>query len=316
MTAPHVRARIHEHNQQQQSPADNDTVEAACDRVCKEYSVPLGLAEGEAAGVWAGCDAAILPELLALRPNEIVLPNDYAPYNCAAAHMMKHFAAERAMFMRANAVVQLIATKDPKDFTLQHVTPEGFCTRLDGHGRRVKGVVSLRGHKVGLALKPKRCSVDIAKKMLASEEVQLLPPIEMITHCSVLVEHDGTLRALGPGYNEQGGGILVLDNANPADVPLDKAVRAILDLTKEFKFATPADQSRAVASFIGPAIRMGQLLPGHALVSVVEADASQTGKSFLQALVRAVYNERGSDIAKRTGGVGSFAQEPANPNDQ
>jgi hypothetical protein len=57
-------------------------------------------------------------------------------------------------------------------------------------------------------------------------------------------------------------------------------------------------------------------LPGHALVSVVEADASQTGKSFLQALVRAVYNERGSDIAKRTGGVGSFAQEPANPNDQ
>jgi hypothetical protein len=51
---------------------------------------------------------------------------------------------------------------------------------------------------------------------------------------------------------------------------------------------------------------MARLLPGHALINVVEANESQTGKGYLLTCEKAVYNEPGYDIAKRDGGVGSL----------
>jgi hypothetical protein len=56
---------------------------------------------------------------------------------------------------------------------------------------------------------------------------------------------------------------------------------------------------------------MGRLLPGHALINVVEADESQTGKGYKLAVDRAVYGESSGNILKRKGGVGSFDESLA-----
>jgi hypothetical protein len=51
---------------------------------------------------------------------------------------------------------------------------------------------------------------------------------------------------------------------------------------------------------------MARLLERSALVNVIEANDSQTGKGFLSTLGRAIYDEAGYTLAKREDGVGSF----------
>jgi hypothetical protein len=84
-----------------------------------------------------------------------------------------------------------------------------------------------------------------------------------------------------------------------------------LNLLRDFQFATPADKSRAVANLIGPCIRMGGLLFGHATINATEADKSQTGKGFLLAIQRAIYGETNAMVTKREGGVGSLDESLA-----
>lgn len=88
-------------------------------------------------------------------------------------------------------------------------------------------------------------------------------------------------------------------------VELSEAVGALRELVGEFDFQSPGDRSRALAAFITPAMKLGGNLHGSVPADVAEADKSQSGKTYRQRLVAAVYNETPSLVTCRSGGVGS-----------
>jgi hypothetical protein len=236
-----------------------------------------------------------------LRADDIVLPNDYVPFPWAARRLFERLAIRREAFVRDGVVLELRGNQ------LDVMTGAKLRSRIDGYGRRVRAVKAV---KHGVVLASKRCSADTAEALLVTREAaECLPAIEMVSTEPVLVERDGQLITLGHGYHADGGGTLVLGNREPEAVGLADAVAALLALVEEFKFATPADKSRAVAGFVGPAIRAGALLPGHALINCIEADQSQAGKGYLVRLQHAVYGEHPVPIAKRNGGVGSLDED-------
>ena len=248
------------------------------------------------------------PDVLALvrtaKDDEIILPNDWMPFPYSARHLFKLLASRREAFVRNGVVLEL------KEDHLEQMTAGSLRSRLDGFGRRVVAVKTL--NHGGLALLPKRCSRDNADALIQTREaVEFLPPIEMVALTPVLVERDGRLETLGAGYHEKGGGILILGDQQPQHVQIDEATQALLALLEDFKFATPSDKSRAIAALIGPAIRSGALLPGHALMTCVEADASQTGKGYFIRLQQAIYGETPVPLGRRNGGVGSLDEDIA-----
>lgn len=233
---------------------------------------------------------------------EIILPNDWVPFPYAARRLFKLLAERREAFIRNGVVLEL------KDGRLDPMTPGSLRSRLDGYGRRVVAVKTL--HHGGFALLPKRCSRDNAEALLLTLEAsKFLPPIAMVSKVPVLIERDSALVTLGAGYHPDGGGILVQGDAQPPIVEIDEAAREILALLDDFKFATPSDKSRAVAALLGPAIRSGGLLPGHALMTCAEADASQTGKGYFLRLQQAIYGETPIPLGRRNGGVGSLDED-------
>jgi hypothetical protein len=249
---------------------------------------------------------AIAPEVRALLDNDlsdkdILLPNDHIPFPFAARRLFENMARRRELFMRGGAMVELIGD------TLEPVTGAKFCSRIDANRRRVRAVMI---GKTGPYLAPKRCSLDRANQLIATREARdCLPPIMLVSKTAVLAEHEDALLTLGPGYHPEGGGVLVLGDAMPEPVPLDTAVVALLALLDEYKFPTLSDKSRAIAGFIGPALRSSRLVTGSALIDCVEADESQAGKNYLASLWQAVYGEAAVPVAKRDGGVGSFDEE-------
>jgi hypothetical protein len=72
---------------------------------------------------------------------------------------------------------------------------------------------------------------------------------------------------------------------------LEEAVPAINSLLEDFNFQSEADKSRAVASLLTPALRFGGHILGNIPVDVGEADLSQSGKSYRQQVVAAIYGE-------------------------
>jgi len=94
---------------------------------------------------------------------------------------------------------------------------------------------------------------------------------------------------LGPGYHPETGGVLVTGNVVPEQVDVKTAVQALRLLFQDFDFATAGDESRAFASVITPALRIGGWL-NIAPIDAIEANESQAGKTLKHALVRAKLN--------------------------
>ncbi len=240
-----------------------------------------------------------------LKADVIVIPSDEVPFAYAARRLFEILGRKREFFRRGpggkeGVVVEL------KDKTLELMTAVKLRSRVDRHGRRVLGVRIVNQVPV---LAPKRLSKESAEALLVDDEVERLACINVVTEMSVLVEHQGRLITLGPGFHEEEGGILVLGGKEPETVPLDEAVTALKSTLGDFKFTSPADRSRAVAGIVGPALRIGEFLPGHALINCVEADDSQTGKNYLIAVQQAVFGETPKPFAKRASGVGSFDED-------
>jgi hypothetical protein len=256
----------------------------------------------------AGMELEVVDLLNETPASVIVLPNDYVTFPWAARRLYTIMGRTRELYSRGG-VVELKRDDTSGEQRLQIITAAELRSRIDAKGRKVKSVKSVDKHFV---LVPKRCSSDTAAALLVTKEVfEFLPPIELVTSAPLLIEHEGKLLALGPGYHPESGGVFVLKGAQPESVPLDKAVAAILSLTDDFLFTAPADRSRAVAGIIGPTLRAGNLLDGHALINTIEANKSQTGKGYLVAIQQAVHGETVHFISQTQGGVGSFDERLA-----
>jgi hypothetical protein len=243
-------------------------------------------------------DPAVRDALLQAPPQVLFLHNDSLPANVAAERMFNHLGATGEMYRRGSAVVEL-----DDENRMQVLTPTAFRSRLNKRGRKV---MAFKKSQTGAVFPAdKHCGEDVAKVLLATSEVLLLPEIKLVVAMPLLVERSGQLIVTQPGYNHECG-VLVTGIAAVRDIPLDEAAGALLDLLRDFNFATPGDKARALAGLVAPALRMGALISGNALIDMVEADQSQAGKGTKHQVTHAIYGEQPYPVTKTEGGVGSF----------
>lgn len=229
-----------------------------------------------------------------------VLPSPTFPILESAEQIFSVIAQEQRLFLRGGAVAEVEATSDGHQ--IRPVSPEAFQSRIEGYGRKL---MSWRIDEGKPALRECRCTVTMAKALMAAEAVRILPPIATVARCPVL-DVDG--KVLGLGYHAHAGGIYITSSTFPESVPLAEAVTQLSSIIDDFDFLTQGDRARALAAFITPALRMGRMIAGRgfAPVDVAEADQSQSGKGYRHDLVLAVYGERRYQTAERKGGVGSL----------
>jgi hypothetical protein len=112
-----------------------------------------------------------------------------------------------------------------------------------------------------------------------------------VTGSPIFVEVDGELCVLNKGYHPVLGGVLITRQRNITEIDLEEAYAALLGLLEEFDFVAESDRSRAIASFISPALRLGGLLKCDFPLDLAEANDSQSGKTYRQKVACAIYGE-------------------------
>jgi hypothetical protein len=239
---------------------------------------------------------------------ELILPSGYVEYSETARNMFPVLAKRRRFFVRGHALVEIAYQKLLKDRQLHDVF---LLLEADALRSRIEKDFACRvwreeNHQY--VLKPGRCTGDTAKVLLKTDEAfEFLPSISTLSAGPVLTGEQGKLNILTKGYHDISGGIFVSQGDAVLLPELDKARKLILEAIEDFDFVSEADKSRAVASFISPALRAGRLLGDVDFpIDIGEANESQSGKTFRQKLVCAVYRETPYVIASRDGGVGSL----------
>ena len=240
----------------------------------------------------------------------IILPGGKVSITECADQIFRRIAPAQTLFIRGGAIMER-TTQDDGTISLALVKPAAFRSRIEGFGALFAWRSGSNGG--GEVLKPTTCPEETANALMETMEArEHLPRIASVVNCPVALETGDGLRILGQGYHPENGGVLVIEGDLPPEVPIGEAVEAIKALLEEFEFQTPGDRSRALASLITPALKLGGFLQGFAPADVAEADQSQSGKTYRQRVLAAIYNESPRLIAARNGGVGSvdesFAQ--------
>jgi hypothetical protein len=117
-------------------------------------------------------------------------------------------------------------------------------------------------------------------------------------------ENQEGVEIVGQGFHPSTG-LFITGGELPPDIESQQASKALKELVSEFDFQSLGDRSRALALLITPALKLGGHLLGNVPVDVAEADKSQSGKTYRQKVVAAIYNEKPSLVTSRSGGVGS-----------
>jgi hypothetical protein len=297
-------------------------------------SVPLGIAEQEAAellkdirsrqarGVLAEAHQAAetnpdqaqsisehvgekLAQVFADAPDarnkpHVILPGGEVTISEAAEKLCRLMAPKHEVFTRGKSVVSLCRSITGA-LVLEPVRPSAARSLFEKYGTFFAWRSGQHGNRV---LQPTIMAEETAKAILESHvAAAVLPSIAGLVNCPVLVEVDNALRVCGEGYNPETR-LLVLKGEAPPDVPLDQAVAMLKQILADFDFQSPSDGSRALAALLTPALKMGNLIPGHVPIDIAEADQSQSGKTYRQKLVAAIYNETPALVPLKREGVG------------
>ena len=239
------------------------------------------------------------------------IPDDVIPVPTGAITITKSAdvifraaAEKRRMYIRGGIVHEVVTRKDD---VLEIIKPERFCSMVEKLGKRVASRQVQKDKEDGptkIVWRSQTFPKTSAAQVLATDEARIhLPHIRQLSNCPILTP-EGEI--LGQGYHEFNGGTYISAGAMPVEVELDDAVAALLEILQDYDFPSPGDASRAVASLISPAMKMG----GHILddfpLDLAEADQSQSGKTYRQKCACAIYREQASTITKANGGVGSL----------
>lgn len=239
----------------------------------------------------------------------IILPGGKISISVCAAQLFQLIAPSRTLFQRGGALVEQ-ARQDDGRIYLSVIHPPAFRSRIEVFGQLFVWRVGAHG---GAVLKPTTCPEETAKALMATKEAsEHLPRVSNVVSCPVALEAGGSLVIIGKGYHSANGGIIVTHGETPPEIEIGEATSALAGLLAEFDFQSPGDRSRALASLISPALKLGDFIKDFVPADVAEADQSQSGKTFRQRIGCAIYNEKPALIAARKGGVGSvdesFAQ--------
>jgi hypothetical protein len=239
----------------------------------------------------------------AIPDNIFPVPNTHVTYDAAAQHIFSAIAETKKIFMRNGTPHEVVGN------VLRPITPERFVSMLETFGRRIAKYEFDRKTEIGrwrTSLMP----TSSANVLLQSKAVSMLPNINIVLASPIIARcgHEPPeLERLGPGYHENANGGTFIINSDPAPaVPFDVAVAKLREIIADFDFPTLSDASRAVASFISPAMKLGGFINDDFPLDLAEADQSQSGKTYRQNLVCAIYGEEASSATSHTGGVGSL----------
>ena len=230
----------------------------------------------------------------------IYLPSEAGriSFSECAGNLFRAMAKSEQVFFRGGRVAEIIENAELKQLSI--VKPEGLCSLAERFARLKVHRAERNGGGVyeRFGLMPS----ETAKKLLATAEArELLPEIAGVANAPILTVA-GKIHS--SGYDPESGWFIT-SNTIIDDVALDTAHCVIESVLRDFHFQKPNDRSRALASILSPALRLG----GHidrCPAFLFEADESQTGKGYLGECITAIYNERPALIARREGGVGSF----------
>jgi len=232
---------------------------------------------------------------------EVQLPGGEQTISDASAALGKLFAAKQTHFMRGESIFR-VAGDENGHHRLIRVCPAGFASDCE----QVASLVKMVQGGEGPELKPAICSEPTARSILTSQAFRIeLPPLRVLSRCPVLVDRDGQLVEV-VGYDRPSG--IYASGESPELVGLDDAKRLLHEAISGFRFATPADRSRAMAALITPALVAGGLLQGRAPIDLGEADQSQTGKGYRNKITAAIYNHTPVAISQQRAGVGSLEE--------
>jgi hypothetical protein len=243
----------------------------------------------------------------AWRP-EVRLPSGPFGFEDTGKPIFEAFSRSHDLFVQHRTVVERMFNRTNGCDELKAVTPSEFRSRLERLGQPVAYRSGEKGH---WGWRPCLCSEDNAKGLLGSKAaLELLPRISTVVSCPVAVPgSDGKLKRLGRGYHPESGGTLITKGAPVPEVPLKEACDSLWDVLADCAFVTRSDGSRAFAALLAPALAMGGLL-GNARIPVdlAVASASQSGKTYRQRLVAAIYGETPYVVAQKAKGVGGLEE--------
>jgi len=238
----------------------------------------------------------------AKRSGLLILPGASVTITEAADNIFSQIALTKNLFYRGGRVNEVVKDTDGTS-RLEPLVPSQFRSRIEGYGT----CVAWRSPDGEPVLKPTNCPEETAKALMDSLPARKLPNISLLSACPVFARGAGnSFEVLGPGWHAANGGVFVTGGETPPAVPLGEAIAALSDIVADFNFTTPGDRSRALASLIAPALKSGGWLKNLLPIDVGEADQSQSGKTYRQKLVAAIYRDQPNLIAQRAHGVGSM----------
>ena len=218
-----------------------------------------------------------------------ILPGNNMPISDSASMIFQAIAPTNTMFYRGGSIVEIDTSSELAEFKL--IQPSQFCSAIERYGRSV-GKYLKNSNTGNYALNPTDCKKSTAEQLMAAKEAnEILPKVSAISNCAILVHENDASEILAPGYHKFFGGVFISQKEPTREVELEEAVPALLSLLRDFKFQSEADRSRALASFLTPALRFGGHIAGNIPVDVSEADLSQSGKSYRQQVIAALYGE-------------------------
>ncbi len=245
---------------------------------------------------------------------EIKIPEDVFPiptgeidYRISGEKIFSTIAPFHQLFVRGRSVHEVVSGKDEPAF-LAPVSAKRFCSLLERFGHRVarrEWQESRGGDEKGKFIwRSARMPIKTSEiLLLADPALEKLSPVRQLAACPILTKEGKVIEC---GYDPHAGGTYITQGSTPPEIPLEAAIEALLRLLDDFDFVTLADKSRAVASILSPALKMGDWVKEDFPMDVAEADRSQSGKTYRQNLVCQIYNESPVSITSPRGGVGSL----------
>jgi hypothetical protein len=240
------------------------------------------------------------------------IPQDIFPvpageigHDLASKHIFAVIAPTNRLFMRGTLVHE-VAADDTDAFAMVPVAAKRLVSLIETFGARVMrrearedGTMRWRSATFPAS------SADVALSSDGARE--FLPRIRQMVSSPVLIpDGDRGAAVIGKGYHPHAGGTFVTGGEEVQTVDLNEAIEILAGCLIDFDFPDGGDASRAMASLISPAMKMGGWIDDDFPLDLAEADQSQSGKSFRFKMIHAIYREHPSAITQAAGGVGSL----------
>ena len=200
----------------------------------------------------------------------VTIPGGPVTITESAEALFTAIGPRKQLFYRGGVVVELV--NEGEGYTVQVLDAVAAQSRFEKYVRFSKNT---RMGNLNMPT-PTTISETTAKQYLKSEACRtLLPKLNGVLHCPLLVEKDGRLHRVDQGYDDETG-FFVASAQRTETVQVGEAVELLSGLLNDFDFVTPGDRSRAIALPVDSGVKAGRVDKG--------ACASGCGRSQCQPI--------------------------------